>query len=233
MEILQKMANYVSKAPNFSVNMRAGYDAVQDSGQKVEFGETRRIFVRRPGHLRAEIEESNGDRSVIIVDGKELIAFDETHKVYAKSPIAGTVDQAIMHFVGELKMRLPLAALLLSTFPAELDRRVQALEFVEETTILGKRCDHLAARTEDVDFQAWVEKGDKPLLHRVIITYKNEASAPQFWAQLSDWNFKPALTDKQFTFAPPAGSNQIQFAAHMIRPAPADAAPQQKTGGKP
>ena len=41
-EILMRMAGYLAGASAFSVSLRSGYDVVQKSGQKVEFGETRR-----------------------------------------------------------------------------------------------------------------------------------------------------------------------------------------------
>lgn len=222
--VLDKMANHVSTADRFSVDMISGYDAVQASGQKIEFGASRKLLLQRPAKLRVEVVESNGDRSIVIFDGHELTAFDEASNVYAKEQIPGTIDQAVKHFVGDLKMRLPLAVVLLTTATAELDRRVQELALVEETIVKGKRCDHIAGRTRDVDFQFWVEQGEHPLLHRAIITYKNSEGSPQFWAQLSDWNFAPKVVEEQFRFAPPPGSSRIPFAAQLAaRPHAGDA----------
>jgi hypothetical protein len=121
-------------------------------------------------------------------------------------------------------MRLPLAIVLLSTAPEEIDRRVEELALVEESTIMGKRCDHLAGRTRDIDFQFWVEQGDRPLLHRAIITYKNADGAPQFRAQLSNWNFAPKVAEDQFRFTPPPGSSRISFAAQVAAARAVDAA---------
>jgi hypothetical protein len=41
MAVLKRMAEFLSQAQRFSVTIDAGFDAVQDSGQKIEFGETR------------------------------------------------------------------------------------------------------------------------------------------------------------------------------------------------
>ena len=40
--ILKNMGQYLAQAERFSVTIRDGYDAVQQSGQKVEFGEVRK-----------------------------------------------------------------------------------------------------------------------------------------------------------------------------------------------
>ncbi len=36
--LLMRMADFLSKTPRFSVGIRNGYDVVQESGQKIEFG---------------------------------------------------------------------------------------------------------------------------------------------------------------------------------------------------
>jgi hypothetical protein len=231
--ILQAAASHLAATPGFSVSIRAGYDAVQESGQKIEFNELRRVVLQRPAKLRVDVEESNGNRSLVVFDGRELTTFEHSQNVYAKAPIAGDVDAAIRHFVGELHMRLPLAMLLTTTLPAELERRVQSLEYVEETNILGVPCDHLAARTAEVDFQVWIARGETPLIQRVVITYKNEPASPQFRAQFSDWNFSPGVSDQQFVFNPPADATRIQFLAQLLRTATAAPAAPAGSGDQP
>ena len=43
--ILMQMAQFLGATPRFSMRMRAGYDAAQSSGQKIEFAETSKITV--------------------------------------------------------------------------------------------------------------------------------------------------------------------------------------------
>jgi hypothetical protein len=40
--------------PAFQRQVDIGFDAVQDSGQKIEFGETRKVVLRRPDRLRID-----------------------------------------------------------------------------------------------------------------------------------------------------------------------------------
>ena len=53
--LLLRMADHLAKAQRFSVTMETGYDAVQSSGQKIEFGETRKILLSRPDNLLRSI----------------------------------------------------------------------------------------------------------------------------------------------------------------------------------
>ena len=212
MTILKNMSEYLAKAERFSVTIRDGYDAVQASGQKIEYGEIRKVTVSRPDHLRFEIERSDGEKGLVIFDGKEITVYTAKKNVYATVSRPGTLDQAIKYAVDDLKVRVPLALMLVSTLPSELDKLVVSADYVETTTITDVPCDHVVARTSTgVDFQVWVAQGSEPLPRRVVITYKDETGQPQFWADLSNWNLAPEVSDALFTFTPPNGADRIQF----------------------
>jgi hypothetical protein len=72
MAILKRMADFLSQTQRFSVTVDIGFDVVQDSGQKIEFGETRKIAVRRPDHARIDITKRDGATSGFIFDGRRL-----------------------------------------------------------------------------------------------------------------------------------------------------------------
>jgi hypothetical protein len=216
-EILMRMAAYIASAEKYSVHLRAGYDAVQKSGEKIEFNEARIITLSRPDKLRVEGVRSDGARTLVVFAGKEITLFDAAHEVYATTPQPGTIDQSIVHFVSDLGMRLPLSLLLMTRMPAELEARVTSLDYVERTNILGAPTHHLAARTKDIDFQVWVTDGDKPVPLRVVLTYKTVPGHPQFRAQLSEWNFAPAIKDATFAAQIPAGAQKVAFAAQLQR----------------
>ena len=150
-------------------------------------------------------------------NGKEITLVDGASNVYATSPQPGSIDDSVVHFVSGLGMRLPLAVLLMSRMPAELEARVKSIDYVEKTSILGAPAHHLAARTDTADFQVWVADGDKPVPLRVVITYTKSPGQPQFWAQFSDWNLAPAVSDATFAASIPAGAQKVAFAAQLQR----------------
>lgn len=216
MPILKKMSEYLAQAGRFSVNIRNGYDVVQESGQKIEFGEVRKVTVSRPDHLRIETERSDGGKGLVIFDGKQITVYLPNENVYASASKPGTIDETIQYAVSDLKVRVPLAMMLLSTLPSEIDSRVASADYVEKTTILDVPCDHLAVRTrQGVDFQVWVAQGEQPLPRRIVITYISETGQPQFWADFSDWNLAPEISDALFAFTPPNGAERIQFLAEV------------------
>ena len=219
--ILMRMAEFMAKTRSFSVNVIDSYDVYQRSGQKIEFGEARKVTVVRPDRLRVEVEESDGDKSVVLFDGKDLTMSSPNHNVYAQTPKSGTLDDAIVYFVRDLGMRLPFAPLLLTTVPSELNQRTKTLDYVEKTGILGTPAHHLAGRTEDVDYQIWIAEGDRPLPLRLVLTYRKEKGQPQFRAQFSGWNLAPEAPSSLFAFVPPPGAQKISFLAQL----PQSAAP--------
>jgi hypothetical protein len=211
LSILKRMTAFLSQTQRFSVMVDTGFDVVQDSGQKIEFGETREIVVRRPDHARIDITKRDGGTSGFVFDGKEIAVFNTRENVYATAAKPGTLDEAIVYFINDLDMRFPLAEML-SSKPAEtLPAKVRAAYYVEQASIAGVPCDHLAFRGDQADLQLWIAQDDQSLPRRLVITYKNAEGQPQFWAQFSDWNLSPDVPDSLFVFTPPEGASKIAF----------------------
>ena len=213
---LLEMADTLGKAKAYSVEIHAEYDAVQPSGQKVEFSDTRNVLVRRPDGLLVDVERSDGERSSVRFDGKAITAASATPNVYAQAERAGSLDDAVRYFRQELKMQLPLAAMLLTTFRQELESRLGTVEYVESTMRFGKEADHFAAQGTDVDAQFWVSVDDPPLPMRVVITYKNADGQPQYAATFEDWDLTPSVSDSKFAFEASAGAQKIVFLPQIV-----------------
>jgi hypothetical protein len=191
LDALNRMAGTLAQAQGFSVTIRAGYDIVQDTGQKITFGERRRFTLSRPDRLRIEVEESDGKQTLVIYDGKAITVFNPGEKVYGQIEKVGSVDDAVRYVVQDLGVRLPLGLMLVTTLPDELNQRLQSIDYVERDTLTPAPTDHLAGRTADVDFEVWLDTGDTSLPQRFAITYRNEEGAPQYRAEISDWKLNP------------------------------------------
>jgi hypothetical protein len=216
MAVVKRMAEFLSQAQRFSVTVDIGFDAVQDSGEKIEFGETRKIVLHRPDHLRVDATKRDGSKNELIFNGKDITLFYAKENVYATQAKPGTVDEAVAYFVNDLNMRLPLAELLNSRLTKTLPERVREAAYVEKSSITGVPCDHIALRGDEVDVQLWVAQGAQPLPQRVVITYKREDGRPQFWANFTDWNLAPNVSDSLFTFTPPEGAAKIAFSPQQM-----------------
>jgi len=227
-QVLDAMAQYLSGANGFSVELLAGYEVVQESGQKIEFGERRTVSVSRPDKLRVEGVSSDGDKKLLLLDGKQITLYDAAAKVYATAPQNAGIDESVVRYVRDLRMRLPLAQLVMKRLPDELARRVQSIDYVEESGLYGEPTHHIAGRTATVDFEMWIAAGDKPLLRRIALTYREAEGEPRFWADFSDWHIDPSFPTSAFRFDPPSDAKPLPFAMELIRaeaaPAPAEGA---------
>ncbi len=93
-QLLFSMAEKMASTKQFSVTMHMGYDVVQESGQKIEFSEIRKVTIDRPNHMRTDAEQSDGDKSQFVFDGKTITLFSETPTDHIAGQLAG-VDYQI------------------------------------------------------------------------------------------------------------------------------------------
>jgi len=80
-DILKRMAEFIANTPKLTVNMSSRYDVLQDSGQKIEFAENRNVTISRPNGLRVELEGSDGEKHLIVYDGKDITVFSPNQNV--------------------------------------------------------------------------------------------------------------------------------------------------------
>jgi hypothetical protein len=206
---IEAMANLLAKAQRLGVVVDCTYDVVQDSGQKIEFGERRELTLRRPDRARVDVTRRDGSRRGIVFDGTQLTAFDLDEKVYATIPKPGTVDAALDHYTRDLKMRLPLRELFAADVPQQLKDVLGSARLVGKETVGGVATDHVAFRGATADVQLWIARDGDPLPQRIVITYRLAEGQPQFAADFHRWTFNPDAPDSAFTFAPAAGAERI------------------------
>ncbi|MBW1646037.1 MAG: DUF2092 domain-containing protein [Deltaproteobacteria bacterium] len=205
--LLLEMATKIAQAQRFTVTMMMNYDAVQKTGEKVEFSEKRKITIERPGHLRVDARQSDGDRSLMIFDGKTIALCSLTHNVYSQTKFTGSVDEAVRFAGGRLGIRIPLARMLVTSFPREIESLMREVYYVERDTLRESPTDHLFIVFDNVDCQVWIAADKLP--RRIVLTYKHDPGQPQFRADFSGWDLEPKIPSQAFVFTPPSGAEKI------------------------
>lgn len=217
------MAEYLAGLMSFSCTLSSRYETVQSNGQKVEFSETRKISLARPDRLRIDQvlddDEDDGGTAeradLTLFDGKQITMLSAGFNVYAQAPQPPSVEDAMVYFVRDLRMRAPLALLLSTHIDTEIPAMAKDVDYVERTKIDGQRAHHVAGRAESVDYEFWIADSNKPVPLRVAITYKTAPGQPRFWADLSDWKTKPKFSATTFKLSLPPGARQIPFAVQL------------------
>ena len=210
---LKLAADFLAAQKSFYLEAALGYDVVQANGQKLEFGGSRKITMRRPDRVKAEAESREGKEGTLFFDGKSISIDLAEENAYVSVEKPGSLDAAFDYLAEDLGVPTPLADLLSSNFYTDIADRIVAGFIVGESKIGDAECIQVAFSTEDIDVQMWIENSDRPLPHRFVITYREAEGSPQFWAQLTKWNLKPKTPDSLFTFTPPKGAERIPFAA--------------------
>jgi hypothetical protein len=208
---LNRMSEYLTSLPSMRFESEVEYDALQHDGQRIEFGSTRELAVRRPDRIRVDATDRNGARRSLYYDGGQVVLLDATHGIYATAARSGDVDDVLDYLEAQLGIPVPLGELISPKLFSEFQEGLVFAAVVGVETIDGVRCDHLALRNEAQGIQLWVEQGAKPLPRRAVVTYEQAPGEPQFRAQLTRWDASPKLPDSLFTFEPPAGAERIAF----------------------
>jgi hypothetical protein len=217
--IASRAGDFLREARRFSVSAESGYEAVQEDGSKLEFGSTRRYVVQRPDRVRVETTGRDGGRKLTVFDGRSFVQVDLDERAYARAELKSPRDIDFMiDLVRErLDTPLPLAELLRNDPRPAFEDSLESADVVGTEQLRGVECDHLALRNPDADLQLWIARGERPLVRRVVITYRTLEGQPSFWADLDGWSFPAKLDDASFRYAPPEGHERVRF---DVRPAP-------------
>ncbi len=209
LKILQKATDYLTSLNQFYLKGHTVIDVVQESGQKIQFSAAVEVTIKRPDRLFGLRTFDDGKIRRFWYDGKTAMMYDEKENVYGKIPVPDTIDEMLDYLEEVIKNPRPLADLLYSDL-SHLATLPVSGAYVGESYLVGVACDHIAFRGESVDWQVWVDRGEKPLIRKVVITYKELPGGPQFAARLDQWNVMPEISDSLFQFSPPEGAQRIR-----------------------
>lgn len=210
-QYLKAMSSCLTGLKTFAFQAEEFFDDVLDDGQKLQYANQRKIVVRRPGHVFAE---SLGDtaNSRFYFDGKTVTVFDRKNKTYATEAIsAGTVEAMLDELHARYGIDPPLADFLTAEPYKGLTKYVQTGAYAGLHHVGKTKCHHLAFRQRRLDWQIWIDAGEKPLPRKLVITFKRQIGEPQYVAIMHRWDTNPKVGDETFAFAPPEGVRKVDF----------------------
>jgi hypothetical protein len=212
-QILKASTDFVASQQQFSTSTRNTLDVVLKSGQKIEFNSTGRQSVQRPDKLRAE---RTGDivHQVFVYDGKSLAMYNPDDKVFSQIGAPGTLEDMLDFARQKLDIVAPASDLIYKNAYENLMEGVTEGTVVGKAVIEGVRCDHLAFRAPQLDWQIWIQEGPQPLPRKLVITTLDLPNAPEFSVTVTEWNLQPTFDAQTFSFTPQAGAREIPFLPH-------------------
>jgi hypothetical protein len=206
--VLDRMSAYLKNLQAYTIQAHGTRDEVIEHGYKLQHNETASLQVQRPNKMRAEVSGDLRNRE-FVYDGATITIDSPDDNVYATTPATDKLGTLIGDLL-DRGVELPLIDVLYQATAGTLTENVRTGQLVGDAEIEGVDCDHLAFRQTDADWQLWVEKGDRPLPRKIVITTRHEVGEPQFSAVLT-WNTQPKFTKDSFTFVPAKDAHKIAF----------------------
>jgi len=207
---LRSATDFLAAQQSFSMETRSTLEAVLTTGQKLEFDFAVTLSMVRPNRLRADRIDGLV-KQVFFYDGTTLALYNPDDGYFAAAAAPPTVEAMLDYAREKLDIVAPAEDIVYEDAFSILMADVTTAFVVGKAVVEGVRCDHLAFRNPDTDFQIWIEDGGQPLIRKMVITSANVAGAPDFSVVFTSWDLEPDFGDGFFTFEPPAGAVKIDF----------------------
>jgi len=211
-QILKAMSDYVGSQKNISLTFDSDIEVVTHEMEKIQFTSSGKVLLSRPDKVRASRTGGYADFE-IDYDGKTVTALGKNINAYAQTEFSGSVDQLVAKMRSMDLMTAPGADILGTHIYDDLMADVIVAKHIGRGVIDGVECEHLAFRDLNVDWQLWVEVGDRPIPRKYVITSKSVGGEPQYTLRIKEWKTDAPIAADAFVFTPPAGASKVALDA--------------------
>jgi hypothetical protein len=213
-EALKEMSNFLMTANTMQIVSNGSLDVVTNNGQRIQLDGTTTYKVRKPAGFVIDYASDVKSRR-FIYDGKNFTVYSPKLGFYSTVAAPASNREVLKTIYDKFGIALPLEDLF-RWADGSNDDRIKALKSaynVGPATIDGVETDHYAFREENVDWEVWMDQGDRPFPRKLVIIDRDDPAKPTFIARLQ-WTMNPAFTDADFAFVPDANARKIQMATY-------------------
>jgi hypothetical protein len=203
------MGQYLRGLKTFAVHADLTADDVLENGQKLKFAGTADFLVKPPDRMRVEVKDDTR-HYIYTYDNKVLTQYSPQSGYYATMENTGPIGKMLIRIKEEYDLDMPLADLFLWGTDKDGAGDIKEADFIGVEKINGHDSEHFAFRQEGVDWQIWIQPGDRPLPDKLVITSTDDPAKPDYVASLK-WNLTPKTQESNFTFIPPKGATKIEI----------------------
>ena len=214
-DALKAMSAYLMTATTLGITSQGSLDVVTNDGQRIQLDATTQYKIRRPGFVIDYVSDLKNRR--FIYDGKNFTVYSPQLGFYATVAAPPTNREALDTVYKKFGIALPLEDLF-RWGEGSSAVRLQAMKSAYSAgtaTIDGVETDHYAFREADVDWEVWIQRGDKPVPRKLVIVDRTDPSKPTFIARLN-WQMNPTFADSDFAFVADGNAKRIQLASFKM-----------------
>jgi hypothetical protein len=206
---LERMSAYLRTLTSFEVQAETTADTVLETGQLVKLPGKVTYRVRRPDGFQI-VWDTDRKKRTLYYDGKTFTLHAPRMGYYAQADAPPTIREAVDVVEGRYGVNLPLADLFRwGTDQADASAITSGI-VVGPARLDGVETGQYAFRQGDVDWQIFIDAGEKPLPRKIVITTLSDPARPQFAATL-DWKENPSLPPAIFAFTPGKDDKRIKI----------------------
>jgi FixJ family two-component response regulator len=218
-EALGRMGAYLQTLHAFGLKARASTDEVLQDGQKIQLDSAMTLWVHRPDRLRVDVHSDRKSRQFFF-DGRSFTVFARRAGCYARVGAPPTIRELLAGISRKYGVEMPLTDLFAFGADPAQQCSLTSARAVGLATLRGTPCDQYAFRQEGLDWQLWIQRGDRPLPRRFVLTATDDPARPQHAIEL-DWLLEDKPSDAVFAFTPPADAHEIPHGTAVGASSPA------------
>lgn len=213
-KILKQSMSYLAGLQQFGLVTDNSIDVVMVDGQKIQIDNASAVTVQRPNKLHARRLGEFADEE-FFYDGKQLSLHFPKAGVYATVDAPDTLEGMLDFARLSLDIYAPAGDFIVAdAFDILMDGVTTGFVIPNPKGVFieGVACDHVAfSKGGVVDFQVWIQRGEKPLPRKLVITSRDMVNAPEYSVVIREWNLEPDVSAGQFTLEAPEDDMNIEF----------------------
>jgi hypothetical protein len=208
--LLKAMSDYMAGQKTISFSFDTDLEIITKDKQKPALASSGTVTLNRPDKIHITRHGGFADVDAVF-DGKTLSLIGRNANVYGQVDVPGSIDHLIDELRDKYHRPVPGADLLQSNLYDALMPLVTDVKDLGSGVISGAECDHLAFRTDKVDWQIWIAQGARPYPCRYVITSKPVDDGPQYSVRIRDWKTGNEVASDDFSFQNSANAKKMEL----------------------
>lgn len=222
-EILQEVKDFYRSLKTLAAETTLTIKDSSDPAQVRQSETAFSISVRQPDRVRADVR-GDAINLMAVSDGKKLYVLEKKENSYSEHAAPANAATVLAAMASNITTRL--GTMLMSepfrSAPFDgLDDPSAQRQYLGEEERDGKRYRHITSVQKDLDWEMWVETGEKPLIEKLTLDarkmFANMKDKPQekplvFSVEIvyKKWTLDAEMPDATFAFAAPEGAKRIE-----------------------
>jgi hypothetical protein len=204
---VNEMSDALTAAKTFRFTTDEIRDHIDKDGNHTTQHVTRETIVRRPDGVWFH-RIKDGKELYGWYNGKAITVRADSAKVWAQVPMPPTIDATLDSLATTYRFPIPIGDLLYSNPYEAFIGDSTAGRLVGEEQVGSVKCQRFSFQ-DVVDYDLWIEEGQRALPCRLEIIYKSLDGEPRYSITFTNWDLSPQIADNQFTPSVPSDYRRI------------------------